>query len=312
MYVLIPHIMARGVNIMQSSSILTPVPLFAANMLGHMIGIKTGSRCNGVGLVFHNAKTIAEHSIKVSQPKSGKNEDRRFYLRTDIVNQRGAMPILVKGCAKEGHINGQPFQPAASADIEVSLILEMERSVSVDDIKRILRSAKLGGGVIDRHNKIMAFDNIEATLKHVSAGFFVTDASEVVKARQGKGLSIIEAVLHKVERDEDAGIEPGWYAPVTIGYSPISGFAARKGAREGKEHAFAEPLVGLVRLVPITAYRESVLGNENEQESDEDDDDEFVFSEDDDPQIDIPLTHVFWKHTWESYENDVSIFKLYQ
>lgn len=307
MYVLIPHIMARDVNIMQTSSVFSPVPLFAACMLGHMIGLRTGVHCKGVGLVFHNAKPTAEHSITVGKDK----DSRKCYSRTDIVNRRGAMPILLKGGAKESNITGQPYQPIALADVEVSLILDMEENVSEKDIEYILRSARLGGGFIDHHNKLMTFDDSETMLRHVSAGYFVKDASDVVRARQAKGLSIIEAVLHRVEADTEAGIEAGWYVPVTTGYSPISDFEARPGARDGKEHAFAEPLVGLVRLVPMTAYRKSVLGDEDNQAPIEDDE-EIISFDDDDLPLDVPLAHVFWKHAWESYENDVSIFKLYQ
>jgi CRISPR-associated protein Csy2 len=36
-----------------------------------------------------------------------------------------------------------------------------------------------------------------------------------------------------------------------LGYATLTEFAARKGAREGYLHAYAEPLVGLVQYVSV-------------------------------------------------------------
>lgn len=58
---------------------------------------------------------------------------------------------------------------------------------------------------------------------------------------------------------EEAAPGGGWVIPATLGYASLTGFAARGGAREGKPHAYAEPLVGLVQYVTLRDWAERPL-----------------------------------------------------
>lgn len=255
MYALIPHIRIKGVNMMQTPSILTPVPVFAANMFAHAVGARIGSEVDAVGIVFHQAWPDVEY-----YPSSGTS---KTFLNPSLINKRGACAFTVKGETNGGDYAGggqsveaMSYQPGATATVELSLLFHFPDGFSLDALKDQMRSARIGGGRVMSYGFIQAIeDDIELAKSKLPSGYWVSEASDVVIKRMALGQSITEAVLTKVKASEE--IESGWYIPVTLGYSTITEFEQRDGARDGLSHAFAEPVVGLTRLLSSGSIKRS-------------------------------------------------------
>lgn len=282
MFVIIPHINIKGVNMMQTPSVLTPVPLFASTMFAHAIGAELGSTVTEVGVVFHQAWPDVEYFPNKS--KDGK----RVYLNPSLINKRGACGYLIKGEPNGGDYasgtkspDGMAYQAGATATVKISLLLHFTNGVELAGLIKKMKTAKIGGGQVTHFGEIKVVDdNIHSAIQSLPSGYFIEDASAVVQKRLEGGESITEAVLTRVKPSEE--IESGWYVPVNIGYSPITSFQQRGGVRDDLPHAFAEPVVGLIKLTSVN----KIKAQENS------------------PSL--------WRHEWMNGEQDVSLFRIYQ
>jgi len=257
MYALIPHILIKGVNMMQTPSILTPIPVFAANMFAHAVGARIGSDVASVGIVFHQAWPDVEY-----YPSAGTSTT---FLNPSLINKRGACAFTVKGETNGGDyagsgqsVEGMSYQPGATTTVELSLLLHFPDGFSLDDLKDQMRSARIGGGRVMSYGFIQSFENdISHAIDKLPAGYWLAEASDVVAKRLALGESMTEALLTRVKASE--GIESGWYVPVTLGYATITDFEQREGSRDGLPHAFAEPVVGLTRLLSSGGIKRSKI-----------------------------------------------------
>lgn len=245
MYIVMSHVKVRGASMLQTPAILTPLPLFATVMFSHAIAERAGGKMLGAGVVLHDASPHIEDM-------AGKD----MYINRQLINKRGACSFFVSKEKNGGDYSsksldsptGMSYQPHATMDCELSIIVRMESAVPLQRIKNELSHARIAGGVVWNHEdiKVSDFETFHEAVRSISSGAWVSDAREVVERRLASGLDPVEAVLGAIP-------EKGWYVPVTVGYSPITGFAARSGVRLGPSgeqvpHAFAEPVVGLVRL----------------------------------------------------------------
>ena len=233
---------------MQTPSILSPLPVFAANMFGHAIGARLNSPVNEVGIIFHQAWPDVEYF-----PSSGTSQT---FLNASLINKRGATAFTIKGepnggdYANSAGVDGMSYQPGATATVELSLLLKLTRGFKLDSLKNQMRAAKIGGGQVLHYKKILEFgDDLSEVFSKLPSGYWVSDASEVVKKRMALGYSIAESVLTQIKSTE--GVQSGWFVPVTLGYSTITSFKQRNGARDSLPHAFAEPILGLTQLVSV-------------------------------------------------------------
>jgi CRISPR-associated protein Csy2 len=279
MYALIPHIKIKGVNMMQTPSILSPIPVFAANMFAHAVGSRLRAPVDEVGIIFHQAWPDVEYF-----PSNGTT---KTFLNPSLINKRGACAFTIKGELNGGDyanpgksVEAMSYQPGATATVELSLLLHFPNGFSLDALKDQMKSARIAGGKVITSGNIKVFeDNLNHALANLPSGYWVSDASEVVNKRLVLGASIGEAVLTRVLSSE--GIEAGWYVPATLGYSTITDFEQRNGARDGLDHAFAEPVLGLTRLLSASSIKQ----HETE------------------PKL--------WKHRW-IVDGSVSVFHIHQ
>lgn len=255
MYVIVGNMEVQSFSMLQTPAIMTPLPLFASGMLAHALAERLGVKAKGYGVIVHSASPHTE-----TMPSNG--DGGRKILVSELRCRRGACCFYVGGEAKGGDYSskavypgGMSYQPHATADAALSLVIEFEGAVSVDELTDELGRARLGGGTIAKFNrKVSTYYAFEDLLAALPAGFWVSDASDVVAKRFNDGVSPVEAVLSPVDG-------AGWHVPVTIGYSPISVFEHRLGVRLGPDgepalHAYGEPVVGLVRLDSVRVAKE--------------------------------------------------------
>lgn len=249
MLIVLPHIKAQRANLQQTPYLISPVPVFAAVMLGHAIASRLGVKDQGVGIIHHRTDPHIEYL-------PGTNGWQAPYP----CQFRSATGDLASG--GEGPIQNT-LQPAVTGDIEISLILEVDNSVGMEDVRRVIKKMRmrLAGGTVPRLPDQHEFDHLGDAVRKCGRGFWVSDATDLVQKRISPGVAedgspiegdhIIDAVMGRQEA--------GWHAPATLGYRALSRFEPRTGARSGPDgqsidHAYGEALVGLVRFSSIFSH----------------------------------------------------------
>jgi len=229
-------IRAQRANIQQTNYLVAPAPVFAAVMLGHAVAARLGKRDLGVGIIHHSCEPHIEHIPN----KNGWIEHHPCQFRgaTGDIASSGSGPTE------------NSIQPSVTGDLHVSLILGIESGASVSDVRTVIESMglRLAGGKVARSPGVFEADDIWDAIKKCGRGYWISDATPVVRERLNEGMSIVEAVLGK--------IDVGWYVPATLGYRALTRFEQRAGARDGLDHAYGEPVVGLVRYQSVFSLRD--------------------------------------------------------
>lgn len=227
MFVVLHHIKAQRANLQQTHYLVSATPVFAAVMLGHAIAARLGKRDLGVGIVHHSASPHIENIPNTNGRISG-------------------LPCQFRGATAADHNQRtrptqNAVQPAVTGDLDVSLVLRFEDGPDMSDVRREIASmgVRLAGGKVPRPPRIFEADDLPSAIRMCGRGYWVSDATQTVRDRLADGMPIIEAIMGRV-----AG---GWHVPATLGYRALTRFEQRPGARDGLDHAYSEPVVGLVR-----------------------------------------------------------------
>lgn len=246
MYIVIHELRVEQFNMLQSLNVMTPLPLFAANMAAHAWTARHGETVSGVGLVVHKARPRREY-----MPKKG----TRDKFEEGLHNKRGANCFMVAGSLRGGDYSstnmtptGMSYQPNASADGVFSLVLEVSDSFQVDDLRKELRGGRLAGGRIAGYRQITTPASLEDAVASIRRGFWVLEAMAVTQARLATGMGIVDALLGRIPGGPGAE-DGGWFVPVSIGYSPLTPIEPCAWSRDACDHAYAEVCLGLVKLV---------------------------------------------------------------
>lgn len=229
----------RKASMLQSLSVLTPAPVFAAVMAMHALDkkLKGALSIQGVGLIHKDAKPWIEQM-----------PTKKGYLVQELVQRRGAYPF-----SSHDNPTKNPIQPMALADLEWTLLLECDRSpVDGTPVENMLSRMRLAGGEITSAH-VQIHESMDEALGNLRSGFWIEDKTECLALDDPaqKPVNPVEQLLQKT-RD---GV---WLVPVNLGYVLFAEPTARKGARDGFDHAFAEHLIGLVQYTPLRIKRPNI------------------------------------------------------
>ncbi|MCX8016765.1 MAG: hypothetical protein N2690_02505, partial [Rhodocyclaceae bacterium] len=219
-YLVLKHIRAHRANGLQAHYLAAAAPIFASVMLGHALADRLGAQDRGVTLIHHRGRLQLDEL------------DGKSYMRA---------AWQVRGASGPGESPlSNPVQPCVLAELDVSLIVELDRPVDLARVQSVLRAMplRLAGSPIARLPKVEQTDDPWQALKMCGRGFVTLDASRSVQARLDEGAAILDAMFG---RRAD-----GWFVPATVGYRMLSRFEPRQGVRDQLEHAWAEALMGLV------------------------------------------------------------------
>jgi CRISPR-associated protein Csy2 len=270
-YLVIPSMRVQAANIVSSQIAVGGPPVTAALLFAHAMALKAdlGVEVLGVALIHHSIEPLGQRFYGVFFPQQRRAAALTFSNRPDRDYSSKNKQAL-------------SLQPTASAHLRVSLIVELDGPViSPDSVKRFLSSAKFSGGVLTGHDPIVQFDDLQDALESIRSGFAVLDRRDLLE--QPGVSNPAEAMVEMLGTQRAAGDENAWLSATCVGYAAITEFAARQGAREGFDHAFAEPLVGLVQFRSLRSldvpperliWRSSWVGGDNQQQ------DVFVLQQD--------------------------------
>ncbi len=255
---LVIELSARKTNMLQCLGVLAPAPVLPAVMLTHALDLRLRASSDhsvlgvrGVGLVHRHGVPWIEYF-----------DTQGGYIESKIVHRRAGCMFDtddIVASKKKGTPAGpqqNSMQPQALADIEWALLLDCEQHVSSDFARRVqdvLQSMRLGGGVIESAF-VKVFEAWSDALKHaLRVGYWIEDVTADIRASASQSdpmLAILAAISDR---------QFGWIVPVNLGYALLEAPKNRRGARDGRHHAFAEHMIGAIRFVPASLARQHDL-----------------------------------------------------
>jgi len=230
---------ASKTNMLQSLAVLAPAPVMPAVMLAHALDKRLARPLGvrGVGIVHHHAEPWIEQL-----------EDKGW-LQQALVQRRGAC-LFDKNDIVSGKGTGpqqNAMQPMALADLDWTLLLACERGISnPEEVCETLLRMRLAGGLI-RSAETRAFSDWDSALgQALRRGFWVDDATELLSGAADPQQAALDAILNP---------DTGWIVPVNLGYALLEPPVRRHASRDDARHAFAEPMLGLIRYVRASEAR---------------------------------------------------------
>ena len=253
-YLVFPRVRVQAANMLSCSFLVGGPPIFAAYGLGealcHHLGGK--GRVQGVAFIHHHRQALGEPG-------------RQFMPQ----QRRGAAFTFDRSIIKEG--KGSDYssknkyalslQPVACAHWLVSLIWELDKVWDEVGACRFLHQARLAGGLITQHGKIVFTETMTEALDCVRNGYIVLDRRDLLEET---GRNQAESLVQALGAVPSAEKDNTWLSATCVGYAAITDFTHRAGVREGYLHAFAEPLAGLVQYRSLRQWQNAKQGLEEE------------------------------------------------
>lgn len=149
-----------------------------------------------------------------------------------------------KSAQKNGGSLPNTLYDMPSSNQKISLIFSFEEdNISAEGVLKAVQTLRYGGGKINAHTiEVVLDEDAENVMKDIPPGFIMAEHKD------GDNLTPNEAVklLHKNKRKESGYVTMtlmGYLLKETPEVKPFSNF--------GKEHAFAEPLIGLTEFTVL-------------------------------------------------------------
>lgn len=237
-WVHLPRLQIQNANAHSAYWIVNATPIMACVLFAHALSRRLGAVKyeHGVAVVHHDAQMLAEEG-----------EYKRW-----MPNQRRGAVFINKTDYSSKNPHALSLQPTTSCHLCLSLAIAYDDDADLDEsiVEQFLHGGRLAGGVIVDYKKPpkSALIRREAPDFHEGfpRGFVLVERQDLMKQRQPHEdyLDVLLRQIYVPKPEED---RESWIVPTTLGYAAVSPIAHRNGSREGYEHAFGEPLVGLVQ-----------------------------------------------------------------
>lgn len=272
-YLLLPRLEVQRANAVATAGVISVCPVLPAVLMGEHFGFCNNLKPTGVLLIHHDSYLLADVDLDYSK------NHKEYYPH----QFRGATVFNTKDIAGGGtSIPSNSIQPTASMNGTWSVVFRFDDCASSAESLAhkgntfVNQNARLAGGVIHASQKPRVFGDINDLTYHIKSGFITVDRSSWIASDT---LSRMECLWQMAGQKKvpSSSEKKRWLIPSSLGYALISSIEDRPGAREGKQHAYAETMLGLVEMISI---RESVTDSpESEKET-------------------LKLDECFWKYSW--------------
>lgn len=240
-YLYLPRIRVQAANAHATSWVINTTPMMAINMFGHNLGRKLEVFPTGVAVIHHDAQLL------------GESEGKGFYGKLRPQQRRGASFIDAEDYSDKNK-HALSLQPTASCHLTVSLVLSFEEPFDLEEVEEFLSTARIAGGQIISWDNPAVFHDEPSLRKALKLGYWIVERQDLLEGQEDPLAAVIQTIGHKAEPVPEDALPNTWITPTVLGYTTITGFQNRAGAREGYPHAFCESLVGLVQYVSVRKY----------------------------------------------------------
>lgn len=266
-YLVIPRIEFIGANAQPAWWCVAPPGPSAlcgfAESLGRALG--QSEHQEGIGIVYHDWKLRAERVDWMVRP-----------------HQFRSASLIDKNDYVDGSMN-LAGQPTIRGDGVLTLVIVFKEDARIDTdlVADFLIRARIAGGTISQHafdakrgHVYSSWDEAQVVLK---TGFCLVDRMDLMAKTSDQDsrdtMSRFLDATRPVIKDKktDAGkdpktVKPSWLIPYVAGWRAITPIARRIGVRDGYQHAFTEPLIGLAQLASVRSKKIEIWHHERMNE----------------------------------------------
>lgn len=249
---LIKNMDIRGANALSGYPVVSGVsPLAIAGFVRNLaivLGIDEAENFP-FAIVHHGTQ------VKAEQTSSGVIPHQRIgaLLTCSSANKSGSTDY-----AKESMSLG--LQPVIECNTQLSVIIDFgDTDLNEQEVLDSIGVMRIAGGQVQSCDGVYAFVNVGDAAKHAGAGHVYVDRSQdllsvLPEARVSAFVENLYPAYLPIEHDfkkrlRDQEVKPAWLVPFNLGWLPLTEFSQKIGVRNGFDHAYAEPLVGLVEMV---------------------------------------------------------------
>ncbi|CAK0773987.1 CRISPR-associated protein Csy2 [Gammaproteobacteria bacterium] len=236
-FLLIPRIEVHNANAQPAFWIVGAPPPTAFHGFAYALGLAINAKQNGVCIIHHDIEFLGEVFYGQLHP-----------------HQFRAAGLIDKDDYSSRNAHVLSSQPTARCNIIASLAIcfndEEVEKVSMNAVERFLSGARLAGGSIIEHEKIVFETDPEKIKRHIHTGWALHERQDLM-VRQPDDRDYLDVVLRVTRKERERNPDHDFVMPTTLGYRTITPIEQRVNARKGLPHAYAEPLVGLVQYKAV-------------------------------------------------------------
>lgn len=236
-YLVLPRIDISDANAQPAWWIIGPPPPTAYWGFAYALGMSIDAKPESIAIVHHHIEYQGEYFYRQFHPQQYRSAT---YIDHDDYSSRN--PHQLSG------------QPTARCRLTLSIVLRVSdedaSGIDLAHVADFLRTARIAGGAIDGFRRPQINDRMGEVRGVVRTGFCLHDRQDLMvgSERDTDNLDTLLRVTRDAQdtrNEDDASL--GWLMPTTLGYRAVTTFEQRDGVRQGLDHAYAEPLVGLVQ-----------------------------------------------------------------
>ena len=249
-FIVIPYIKVQAANFQSSGLMMGGAPLIAAAMLSHNLARQLKTQDDGFYFIHHDMQRLGGEA----------------YGRFTPAQRRGAA-FIGKTDYSSKNKYALSLQPTASCHLQFSLVIHFKKTaVSEKKISQILKRSKFAGGHILEFGQVKNFNDAQEALQQIRSGFLIRDRHDLLQSyQQAYQVSRLQAftqlLAHRPQaKNSDTPVLEhlpdetlAWLSAATLGYALLEQPTAERSgirhadAQEQTEHAYAEPLTGLIQ-----------------------------------------------------------------
>lgn len=253
-FIIINRMKVKKANVLTSFYAITPTPIMACHLFSHAMARKIDVEDLGIAVIHHQSRL---HSGNIEKTKVGLQIPRSATLIDSHDYVSGGIAL--------------PLQPVATADLEITLIIEVDGFPDHEEITEFMDCARLSGGVISGYRSIeVTRELIEG--HYPTTGYWLIDRSDLLAGSTDMAKSMVEC-LSRIEKKRDEADSPdiedteqaqasfSFLCPIVPAYALTSMPSNETpGVRllddlSTPEHAFCEPMLGLGQYVSVRRYK---------------------------------------------------------
>ncbi len=283
-YLTLPRLEISHANAQASGHVINACPVMAITLFAHNLA-RHVYQSSPYTLPYEQVRVAILHHDAQLLGEGGANGFFNFQPQL----RRGAT-FIDKTDYSSKNPHALSLQPTATCHLTLTLLLELPAAPNLDEVKAFLRQARLAGGKVERHEApTVQSGDVEDLLSQLPGGFWVVERTDLMQTDPDPLTALYRAIAYQhadpapLPLAEKAGddhapakdwssdtprpLPMSWLVPTVLGYAGITPFARRGGVRMSNDrrtgelttpdHAFAEPLLGLVQYVGRRRWVES-------------------------------------------------------
>ena len=196
---------------------------------------------------------------------------------TKIRSEAGTKPIPLQKigalltCSSAGKLGSTDYasgsmslalQPVIECDTKISVVIDFDYMELIpESISNAVHLMRVAGGQIQSFDAVYEFETFDAAIKKVGAGYVYAERSDLLSVGPANRVKAFvdnlypaflpaEHPFKQAKKDTSAESAAPWIVPFNLGWLPLTEFQGNPGSRHGFDHAYAEPLIGFVEMLP--------------------------------------------------------------